>query len=165
MTALSDFYEPVRFLTGDDLTNPSKSDAAIAAGLRTIVQMGLVPGYTLDGPKENLVPSIASANDWGLVAAQCALRFISAEPDKWSRRGRPYAESSEKSMTLYADLQEIVHTSQSGGMFFAGWQSLHSWLTGVAGLTGRDVGFMLTRLNVDVPIGTVTVTAGGLVSD
>ena len=60
------------------------------------------------------------------------------------------------------DLQDLIYRMENGSMFFAGWQSLYSWLVGVSGLSGRDVGMLLTKLSVDVPVGQVTLTAGGI---
>lgn len=164
VNAISDFRELVHTLLGDEIDEPEHSDEAIDRSLRQALMCGLVPGFTVDGTRTLVVPEIFQANDYLLLGAEAAWSFVRVESEFQSFKVRAYAETTRKSIMLQAQLQDTIYKLRNGAMFFAGWQSLYSWLVGVAGLTGRDVGFMLTRLNVQVPIGQVTVAAGGLTS-
>jgi len=162
MNTLSEFREGIHFLLGDDIDDPDHSDEACDRAVKQVLMMGLVPGFSVSGT--TVSPDVAAPNDYMLVCAQAAYAFVRTEPDYVSQRTRPYAETTRASINLQNDLQDIIHKLQNGSMFFAGWQSLYTWLVGNSGVSPRQIGMMLTRLNVDVPIGTVTVAAGGITS-
>ena len=160
MNALADFRDGIRFLLQDDVDDPEHSDEAVDRASKQVVMMGMVPNYTVSGT--TISPDLTAANDYLLLCAQAAYSFVRAEPEYTSHRTRPYTETIRKSVSMQNDLQDLIYRMENGSMFFAGWQSLYSWLVGVSGLSGRDVGMLLTKLSVDVPVGQVTLTAGGI---
>lgn len=167
MNTVAEFRDVVWWLLGDDLDSPEHSQDAVDRAVKQVFMCNLIDGFAYNSSTDTITPDLVLptyGSQYMQIGAQAAYSFVRVEPEFTSNRTRAYAETSRKSELLQRDLQDMIYKLRNGPMFFAGWQSLYSWLMGVAGLTGRDVGFMLTRLNVQVPIGQVTVTAGGLVS-
>lgn len=163
MSAVSEFRELVRWWLQDDPDSPDYTDDMVDRAIRQVIRCGLVPGYALDATLLNITPDVTRANDYMLLGVQAAWSFVRVEPEFTSNRTRAYAETTRKSQALQAELQDLVHRLTNGSMFFSGWQSVHSWLVGSAGLGGRDVGYLLTKLTVAVPIGEVTITSDGII--
>lgn len=72
--SLVNFHEAVRALLGDEgdaATGFDYRDAQLSAALRTVVQMGHVPGVVLDG-RDSLAAAPANPDTWGYLVARAA---------------------------------------------------------------------------------------------
>ena len=164
-TPISDFTDPVRFLLGDhDDTYRLTQDSAIARGVRCLVKGGQIPGFSLTGDNLGITPDVSAAADFMLVAAKVAKSYIGSQPDRQSFGDRGHRESIGSFKELVFDLNHLIYKLESGdGAMFQGWQSLHSWVEGMSGV--RKAWTVFTRVNIQAPFDTLTVTGEGVVEE
>ncbi len=162
MTAISEFYDPVRFILGDhDPGNPDVEDAAISRGIKFIVRGGEVPGYTISG--DNITPEVTVARDYRLITLLTARAFRASEPDSKSMRVRPHAWSKGGYRTFLRMLDLAIAEARGGGPSaskFCGWSNFLSWLEGQSGIS--NTWMHLTRMKLEAPFTEVTLSTGGV---
>jgi hypothetical protein len=114
MTAISEFYDPVRFILGDhDPACPDMEDAAIARGIKFIVRGGEVPGYAVAG--DSITPDVTVARDYRLITLLTARAFRASEPDSKAMRVRPHAWTKGGYKTFLTMLDLAIAETRNGG--------------------------------------------------
>lgn len=161
ISAIPEFREPVRFLLGDHREPYSYTDAAIDRATRCCVKFGLISGVSLSADSASIQPPITDPNQYLLLSLEAAWRFVGAEPDRVSYRTRAYSEATGGKSGHVFDLHAQIVTLREGGMFES-WTSFGSWLTGVGGMSGVSLWNHLSRVNVQQPFDTFTVSVSGI---
>jgi hypothetical protein len=163
VTAISEFYDPVRFILGDhDPACPDVEDAAIARGIKFIVRSGEVPSYAVAG--DSITPDVAAARDYRLITLLTARAFRASEPDSKAMRVRQHAWSKGGYKTFLTMLDLAIAETRNGGSTgskFCGWSNFLSWLEAQSGV--HNIWMQLTRLKLETPLAQVTVSTGGTI--
>lgn len=152
MTAISDFYEAIRFILDDnDDDIKTFTDDALLRGVRTVLKMGKIKGYTLGNDNISISPDLTNPNAFALVCYHVCKMSVDARPDRYSYRRRAVSESFGSWRNFLMSLEnEIFHLEN--GVMFDGWQNFYSWMEGVSGVP-------LQQLYADLKINIPTITA------
>jgi hypothetical protein len=161
-TPVSDFRDPIRFLLGDNSTPSEYSDAALDRGVRTFIRGNGAPDYALTPDNLSITPD-PTAQDYMLISAKTALLFNASRPRSYSFATRGYKQSAGGiGENLNFELHRLIAETEAGSLF-DGWQSLASWLEGMSGV--RQAWAHLTRVEVDAPFNTATISESGVSVD
>jgi hypothetical protein len=156
---VSELREPLRVILGDrDASFYMYEDAALDAGVRTAVRMGLVEGYSLATGNTAITPDVSEPNDLALLLYHTVKLFVQSAPDSQSYRTRAISESMGAYKRFLAELEQSIHELENGTMF-SSWQNFSTWSMG---LFGADLWSLLSDVTVDRPVATVNVGASGI---
>ena len=125
-TALSSFYEPLRVLIGDDDPDiPLRSDAQLAAAMRTVLDLGRVTGangpYATAVSRTEVTPDLVPADDplaFAQLVYYAARIFVTdSRPEVWRTRAfsQVLGDNREKVLEILLSLHEL----EGGGMSFS----------------------------------------------
>lgn len=158
-TLITEFLEPLRHLLGDlDASVYQFSDSNLLVGVKTMVRMGKLSGYALTQDKLSVTPAVDDPNDYALLLYETVRSFISSNPDSFSFKTRAVGQRVGSWSMFLAELEENIHELKNGTMF-DGWQGFIGWVRGIDGL---DPMSLMTRLEVDAPVQTVSVGIDGV---
>lgn len=133
-------------------------DGVIDDGLRTVLQMGKVPGYSLSVDLGSITPDIQTAKDYALITYHTAKLFLQGRPDRYSFKTRGFSESFGSYVRALMEVEQEIHNLENGDAFSA-WQSYFAWLHGVAGL---PLGEVLAQFDLEAPLWRATFTRDGM---
>ena len=158
-TAISDFYEPIRFLLEDrDPTIQLYSDDQLLIAVRTCIRLQRVPGYSLAVDLTQITPEVADPNKWALVVYHTVKHYVDNQPDRYSYRTRAVSESFGGWRGFLDELKTNIYKLENGAMF-SSWNNLYTWFAGMAGLPLNTV---MTELFVHAPFWSGSLGTDGL---
>lgn len=161
-TAISDFFETLRFMLEDqDATVQKYPDAQLATAVRTTLRTRQVPAYSVAPDVSQITPEVTDPNDWALIALHTVRNYVRREPDRSSWGVRAYKESHGSWQKYLDALDRDIHKLANGAMF-SGWYNYYTWLQGMSGL---PLNLVLARLNVRAPFYTVNLSTDGVVTN
>jgi hypothetical protein len=134
------------------------SNSNLDVGVKTMVRMGKLSGFTLSQDSLSVTPSVDNPNDYALLLYETVRSFVAGNPDSYSFKTRAVGERFGSCSTFLAELEQNIHELRNGTMF-DGWQGFIGWVRGMGGL---DPMALMTRLTVDAPIQTVSVGVDGM---
>lgn len=153
-TTIATFRKPVRALLGDrDAAVFLYSNTAIDDAVEVAVRMGKLTDHTVTEDGLSITPAVTSPNAYALLACEVALMFVASNPDRYSFKTRPLAESFGSWKDFTHQLELSIHDLRAGTMFDS-WQNLHAWLLGITGLPYDTA---LSEVTVDAPLTTLSV--------
>lgn len=157
-TAITDFYETIRFVMGDnDASVQVYPDSVLLKAVRSVIKLNKVPDYAVTEDGLSLTPAVSDANDFALVVFHVCRAFVAGNPDRYSYRTRAIGESFGSWKDFLATLEMDIHKLENGTMF-SGWQSYYSFMAGISGLPVQDI---LTRFKVNAPFQSATLSQDG----
>lgn len=154
---MTDFVEPVRAILGDFRQPFKYEDSAVLAVLRTVLRCGLVTGYSTTPDMMGVNPVVTDARSLAVLVHKAAKMFVMPNAAAYSYRTRALSESFGNQRDFVFQLEAALYDLEQGDMFHS-FQSWHSWVNGVAGV---NVWGMMTRMNVNSPVASVTIGSGG----
>lgn len=158
-TPVSNFYEPVRAFLDDFNTTVQKySDTTIASVVRAIVNCGEMPGYTMQD-HANIAPGVNDMRVFGQIVYRTCIRLVAPRTSAYSYRTRAISESFGSSREFLMSLESALLDSENAGVSFNSSLDFASWAKSV---TGVDIWAGLTDMNVNAPVATVSIGAGGI---
>ena len=157
------FYLPLRIMLGDlDPSVQRYPDLTLQAGVKTVIQLGKLRGYSLGLDGVSITPDLVGPgicpDKFALACYHTVKLFVDPIPDRMGFRTR---ELSEQHGNVHRFLQSIemeIHKLENGAMFSA-WQNYFSWLSGMAGLPLAEV---MTDMHVQAPLWDATLTREGM---
>lgn len=133
MTAISEFYEPVRAFLGDHGPDIYMyEEDAIARTVRAVVRTGLAGDFALTSDNASITPAV-EVNAFLLICLKTARMFVAPNPSRQSGRTRAYSESIGDFKDFMLHLEMQIHDLENGTMF-ASWQSFASFVEGFGGV-------------------------------
>lgn len=158
-TALENFRPALRIMLGDfDAVSRQYPDAALDDGVRTVMRLGKLPGFTLSPDLLAIDPEVRTANAYALITYHAVKLFVQSRPDRYSYKTRPMSESYGNSYRFLASLEADIHKLENGEMFL-GYQTYFSWLSGTAGLPLYET---LVQFDLHAPFWAVSLTRDGM---
>lgn len=159
MTAISDFYDTLRWLLGDyDSTYQRYSDALLARAIQSTVRLNKLPDFALDTNPAYINPEITDPNDWALLAYHCVKGFVDSRPSLRTLRTRAQSMAVGHYERFLDELKTNIYRLENGDMF-SGWQNYYTWL---AGMSGLPLGVVMAQLNVSAPWYSVGISTDGI---
>jgi hypothetical protein len=157
-TLISEFRDPLRHLLGDRHASVYQySDGNLDAAVKTMVKMGKLAGFALTPAQDAVTPDVSDPNDYALLLYETVRSFVAGNPDRYSYRTRALSETFGRWREFLDYLETNIHELKNGAMF-DGWQSFAGWWRGNV---GEDLLEVMTRVEVQAPVQTVTVNSDG----
>lgn len=137
-TPFTEFYESIRHILGDNDPNfQMYGDAALQAGMRTILRMGRISGYTLDPDLISITPEVTDPNVFALIVYRLVKSYVISQPDTYSYATRALKETFGGWQNFLWEIEMNLNALESGSYFdngIHGWQTYYSWVEGLTGL-------------------------------
>lgn len=150
-TLLTELYEPVRFLLGDNGSESAMfqySDGSLAGALRTAISLNKLKGFCLTPDKLAVQPELSDPNKFALLIYHTVKLFVDPQPSGYHYKTRAVSETFGHWRDFIRTLESEIHHLENGAMF-SGWMNYYTWLQGISGL---PLGQLLTQLNMRSPI-------------
>lgn len=161
-TLISDLYELVRAILGDfDPDFRRYEDDAIASVVRCLVRTGRLKSnipYAVTNDRRGISPALAGATDLALLVYHSARMFLMPESASYAFRTRALAEKFGEQRMFVQDLQNIIYDMENAQAVWS-FQSFYGWVNGI---TGLNIWCVMTDMNVNAPVATVTVSRSGI---
>ena len=157
-TALNDLVPFVKSLLGERFV---KKDATILTGLRLVLNMGHVPGFSLTPAMDAVTPGLTAPREFTLLVGQAAMRLITPDSASTGRRLRAFSEQHGDGRHVVEELRQLVELARNNGSSRAmlSWQDFGGLCRGYQ--TMEDFYQKVMRANVAAPWGAASFTSGG----
>ena len=157
------FFLPLRMMLGDlDPSVQRYPDGTLRDGVRTVVMLNKLRGFTVGPDQQSIVPDIVGPgldpNKFALLCYHTVKLFVDPEHDRYGFRTRAFSENFGSRKRFLQSLEMEIHKLENGEMFSA-WQNYFAWLSGMAGLPLAEV---LTDMHVHAPLWNATLTREGM---
>lgn len=166
MSALSDFYEPMRVLLGDnDPQQNENSDAQLSAALRTSFVLQAWPkGYTVSG--EAVTPDLPLGLDFATVLMETVIAMTVGGDGAYSFVTRALSETDhgEKKRDILQYARQKLYELRDGDAAFSSRQTFVAFLNTIGGLGDLATATVLPNFDftVDLNGGGLTLNGGSV---
>jgi hypothetical protein len=120
--------------------------------------VGKVPGQTVGADRQSVTPGITMPCDMARLMYHGAMMFLAPDVAKSSYRTRALSESFGEQTLFYRNLENAIYDLQNGAMM-SSFQSFYSW---VNSLTGLDIWSVMSDMNTQAPVATVSIGRAGV---
>lgn len=158
ISLVSEMYEPIWAVLGDVRRPHYYEEDAVASVVRSVIRMGQLPGYQLTASRQGITPAIVNSRDFALLSYKAAKMLFMPDSAAYSYRTRAISEKFGEQRMMFFDLEEAIRDLEDGEMFRS-FQSYYSWINSIAGM---DVWSLMTKMNVNAPVATVTLGRAGI---
>ena len=157
-SALTDFCDPIRAVMGDFRAPFQYEDSAIASVVRSVVNMGQVPGYAVTGNGLAVTPSVTDPLGLLLVVHKSCRTLLRPNLKAFQWRTRAMSTRQGEQRDFLRELENLIYYAEAG----SGMSSFQSYYAWVNSLQGINVWGLLTEMKVSGPVATVTIGTVGL---
>lgn len=147
----------LRYLLNDLNPNFYEYQNSILTGaVAAALALNKLPGFTLSADGVTITPQMYP-NGFALLNYKTAKLFLSPQPKEYQFKSRAFSEKIGDWSRAIIDLDKEIYEIESGAQM-DGWQNFYSFLAGISGLSLLEV---FTRMRVNAPFYTITLTATG----
>ncbi|MGA3265491.1 MAG: hypothetical protein ABSE16_01560 [Verrucomicrobiota bacterium] len=156
--SVGDFVEPVRAIMGDFKPPFQWEDCAIASVVRTVVRMGQLPGFGITADGQSLTSAVIRPRDLALLSYHSARVLLRPEVRSFGWRTRAASVRKGDQRDFLFELQNAIYYLENPEMM-ASFQTYYAWVNALAGI---NVWGLMSQMNVESPVATVTIGTGGI---
>lgn len=161
MSALSDFYGPMRVLLQDnDTQQQENTDAMLLAGFQTSYLMGLWPaGYVLVGT--TITPDVPIGKTFAIILLETVMAYMVGDQGaySWSTRAMSETDHGERKRDILAYARQKIYDLRDGDACFSSRQAFVVFLNTICGFA--DLIDVSVTPNLDL---NLALTADGIVT-
>ena len=156
MTALSEFYEPLRLILGD--RDPAGvyeyTDVMLDGAVRSVFRLGRAPTrYSLTGA--NISPTLPDGNDYAQITYESALLLVGGEETiNYRTRAISVTRAGDRKRDLLLELRHRLHQIEEGDGFST-YQNFLIWARSASSAAE------MVEVQTHGPLATVDVMASG----
>ncbi len=161
MTALTDFYEPLRVVLGDRF-GTATTDATLASALRITLNKGGVPGQSLYLDRFQITPGITAPSDYASLLFKSAFTIILPDAAACGYSTRAWSERFGDAGDLLAWIRQEIIEAEGDGAYFATWQDFGGFMRGFG--SRQDFWESVVSTKVNAPFRAVEFSASGVVT-
>jgi hypothetical protein len=155
---VTDLTEPVRAIMGDFKTPYQYEDSAIASVVRSMVRMGMLPGFGVAPDGLTLAPALVKAADLALLTYHSAKTLLRPNVRAFGWRTRAMSVRKGDQRDFLWELQLAIYNLEFGEQF-ASFQTYYAWVNSLAGI---NVWGLMSEMKVSSPVATVMIGTGGI---